>query len=59
MKDSYEFRMDDFNFDAIAKELGIEEAAPYPSEWQPYVDSIVHKDDVDRKSTRLNSSHLA
>ena len=46
MKDSYEFRMDDFNFDAIAKELGIEEAAPYPSEWQPYVDSIVHKDDV-------------
>lgn len=46
MKNNYEFRMDDFNFDAIAKELGIEEAVPYPSEWQPYVDSIVHKDDV-------------
>ena len=28
MKNNYEFRMDDFNFDAIAKELGIEEAWP-------------------------------
>lgn len=45
-KKHYEFRMDDFDFNAIAKELGIEEAAPYPPELQGYVDTIRYKDDV-------------